>query len=53
MVSNTSSYVGYEINITAGFERRTRRSLDASRRDQDIEYSRIFLRGIAGLQPSF
>jgi hypothetical protein len=27
--------------------------LDASRRDQDIDYSRIFLRGIAGLQPSF
>ncbi|HCL30306.1 MAG TPA: hypothetical protein DIC52_17975 [Candidatus Latescibacteria bacterium] len=53
MVSNTSSYVGYQINVNAGFERRTRKFLDVSRRDQDIDYSRIFLRAIAGLQPSF
>jgi len=53
MVSNTSSYVGYQVNVNAGFERRTRRFLDKSRSDRDIEYSRIFLRVIAGLQPSF
>ena len=53
MVSNTSSYVGYRVNINAGFERRTRNFLDTSRSDQDIEYSRVFLRAIAGLQPSF
>jgi len=53
MVSNTSSYVGYQVNINAGFEWRTRSFLDESLRDQDIEYSRIFLRAIAGLKPSF
>ena len=53
MVSNTSSYVGYQVNINAGFEWRTRSFLDKSLSDQDIEYSRIFLRAIAGLKPSF
>jgi hypothetical protein len=53
MVSNTSFYVGYQVNLNAGFEWRTRSFLDNARRDQDIEYSRIFLRAIAGLRPSF
>ena len=42
-----------DVNINAGFEWRTRSFLDKSLRDQDIEYSRIFLRAIAGLKPSF
>jgi hypothetical protein len=53
MVSNTSSYVGYQVNINAGFERQTRTFIDRSRSEQDIEYSRIFLRAIAGLRPAF
>ena len=53
MVSNTSSYVGYQVNINAGFEQQTRTFRDRSRSEQDIEYSRIFLRAIAGLRPAF
>ena len=53
MVSNTSFYVGYQLNINAGFERRTRTFSDRSRSDQDVDYSRIFLRAIAGLRPAF
>ena len=53
MVSNTSSYVGYQLNLNAGFERRKRSFLDDSLAAQDINYSRIFLRVIAGLKPLF
>ena len=53
MVSTTSSYVGYQLNLNAGFERRRRSFLDDSLAAQDINYSRVFLRVIAGLQPLF
>ncbi len=53
MVTNTSSYVGYQLNVNAGYERRIRTFVDQGRSDQDIDYSRIFLRVIAGLRPLF
>ena len=52
-LNNTSNYVGYEVNVNLGFERRQRRFLDRSRKDQDLDYQRVFLRVIAGLRPLF
>ena len=52
-VSNTSVYLGYQVNVNLGYERRFRSFLDEGREAQDIDYSRIFLRIIAGLRPLF
>lgn len=51
LLSNTSTYVGYQINVNVGYEKRIRTFLDRTRSDQDIDYTRIFLRIIAGLRP--
>ena len=53
VLSNTSTYVGYQVNFNVGYEKRIREFLDEDRRDQDIDYSRIFLRVIVGLRPQF
>ncbi|MBT7860649.1 MAG: hypothetical protein HN712_10075 [Gemmatimonadetes bacterium] len=52
-LNNTSNYVGYEVNVNLGYERRHRRFLDRQRADQDLDYNRLFLRVIAGLRPLF
>jgi hypothetical protein len=52
-LNNTSNYVGYEVNVNLGYERRQRQFLDKSRRDQDLDFHRFFLRVIAGLRPLF
>ena len=52
-VSNTSTYLGYQVNVNLGYERRLREFKNRDRRAQDIDYSRIFLRVIAGLRPLF
>ena len=52
-VSNTSIYLGYQVNVNLGYERRFREFIDAERSAQDIDYSRFFLRVIAGLRPLF
>ncbi|MEE2657867.1 MAG: hypothetical protein VX733_05130 [Candidatus Latescibacterota bacterium] len=53
LLSNTSTYVGYQINVNLGYEKRIRSFLDRDRRDQDIDLSRLFLRVIVGLRPQF
>ena len=53
LVSNTSAYVGYQVNVNLGYERRRRTFVDEQRSDQNIDYSRFFLRVIAGLRPLF
>ena len=53
LLSNTSTYVGYQINVNLGYEKRLRTFLDESRSDQDIDLSRLFLRVIVGLRPQF
>ena len=53
LLSNTSTYVGYQINVNLGYEKRIRTFLDESRSDQDIDLSRLFLRVIVGLRPQF
>ncbi len=52
-ISNTSVYLGYQVNVNLGYERRFRSFLEKRREAQDIDYSRIFLRVIAGLRPLF
>jgi hypothetical protein len=52
-LSNTSIYLGYQVSVNLGYEVRKRTFLDEERRDQDIDYSRLFLRVIAGLRPLF
>jgi hypothetical protein len=52
-VGNTSTYLGYEVNVNLGWEKRKRNFKDANRRDQDEEFNRVFLRVIAGLRPLF
>ena len=53
MLSNTSTYVGYQINVNLGYEKRIRTFLDETRSSQDIDLSRLFLRVIVGLRPQF
>jgi hypothetical protein len=53
LLSNTSTYVGYQINVNLGYEKRIRTFLDETRSDQDIDFSRLFLRVIVGLRPQF
>lgn len=52
-VNNTSTYLGYQVNVNLGYERRFREFLSEDRSQQDTDYSRIFLRVIAGLRPLF
>ncbi|MEW6751395.1 MAG: hypothetical protein AB1505_10510, partial [Candidatus Latescibacterota bacterium] len=52
-LSNTSTYLGYQVNVNLGYEVRQRTFLDPDRGEQDIDYARIFLRVIAGLRPLF
>lgn len=52
-LNNTSTYVGYEVNVNLGYERRHRRFVDRQRAGQDLDYNRLFLRVIAGLRPLF
>lgn len=52
-LSNTSTYLGYQVNVNLGYEKRKRTFLDETRGAQDIDYSRLFLRVIAGLRPLF
>ena len=53
LVTNKSSYTGYQINVEVGYQRSTRKFKDRLRHDQDINFSRVFLRMIAGLRPLF
>ena len=53
LLSNTSTYVGYQINVNLGYEKRIRTFVDETRSDQDIDFSRLFLRVIVGLRPQF
>jgi len=52
-VNNTSMYLGYQVNVNLGYERRFREFLDKDREQQNTDYSRVFLRVIAGLRPLF
>ena len=52
MVTNTSSYSGYELSFNAGYQLKRRRMADRSRESEDIDYSLFFIRLIAGLRPS-
>lgn len=52
-VNNTSTYVGYQVNINLGYERRLREFTSKGRQEQDLDYHRLFLRVIAGLRPLF
>jgi len=52
-VNNTSMYLGYQVNVNLGYERRFREFLDGDREEQNTDYSRVFLRVIAGLRPLF
>jgi hypothetical protein len=52
-VNNTSTYLGYQVNVNLGWEKRKRDFESLSRQDQDAEFTRIFLRVIAGLRPLF
>jgi len=52
-LSNTSTYVGYQVNVNLGYERQIRDFLESDREAQDIDYNRLFLRVIAGLRPLF
>ncbi|HIE04780.1 MAG TPA: hypothetical protein EYP61_08480 [Candidatus Latescibacteria bacterium] len=51
LVSNTSTCVGYKINVNLGYELRRRIFLERSRSEQNIDYSRLFFRVIVGLRP--
>ena len=53
LISNNSSYVGYQINVNVGYQKSMRKFKDRSRVEQDIDFSRVFLRVIAGLRPLF
>lgn len=52
-VNNTSTYVGYQVNVNLGYERHLREFTDPSRGDQDLDDHVLFLRVIAGLRPLF
>ena len=52
MVTNTSSYSGYEMSFNAGYQLRRRRMEDRSRAIEDIDYSLFFIRMIVGLRAS-
>ena len=53
LVNNTSTYLGYQVNVNLGWEKRKRDFESLSRQDQDAEFTWIFLRVIAGLRPLF
>jgi len=42
-----------QINVEVGYQKSVRKFKDRSRSAQDIDYSRVFLRMIAGLRPLF
>jgi hypothetical protein len=52
-VGNTSNYLGYQVNVNLGYEYQNRRFLDRERADQDVDFHRMFLRVITGLDPVF
>ena len=52
-VNNTSMYLGYQVNVNLGYERRYRKFLSDDRQQQNKDYSQVFLRVIAGLRPLF
>ena len=52
MVTNTSSYSGYELSLNAGYQLKQRRMDDRSREIEDIDYSLFFVRMIVGLRAS-
>ena len=52
MVTNTSSYSGYEMSFNAGYQLRRRRMEDRSRAIEDIDYSLFFVRMVVGLRAS-
>ena len=52
-VNNTSMYLGYQVNVNLGYERRYREFLSDDRQQQNKDYSQVFLRVIAGLRPLF
>ena len=53
LLSNNSTYVGYQLNLNLGYEKRVRTFLDQKRSAQDIDFSRLFLRLIVGLRPLY
>ena len=52
MVTNTSSYSGYELSFNAGYQLKRRRMDDRSRAIEDIDYSLFFIRMVVGLRAS-
>ena len=52
MVTNNSSYGGYELSFNAGYQLKRRRMEDRSRAIEDIDYSLFFIRMIVGLRAS-
>ncbi len=52
MVTNTSSYSGYEMSFNAGYQLKRRRMDDRSRAIEDIDYSLFFVRMVVGLRAS-
>ena len=52
MVTNTSSYSGYEMSFNAGYQLKRRRMEDRSRAIEDIDYSHFFVRMVVGLRAS-
>ena len=53
LLSNNSTYVGYQLNLNLGYEKRVRTFLGQKRSTQDIDFSRLFLRLIVGLRPLY
>jgi hypothetical protein len=50
-LANTSSYSGYNIVMSTGYQLRRRTMTDRSRRGEDVDFSLVFLRMIVGLRP--
>ena len=52
MVTNNSSYSGYELSLNAGYQLKRRRMDDRRRAIEDIDYSLFFVRMVVGLRAS-
>ena len=52
MVTNNTVYAGYELCLNMGYELRKRQMEDRTRRAEDISYSLVFMRLVAGLRSS-
>ncbi|MSR82414.1 MAG: hypothetical protein EXS58_05740 [Candidatus Latescibacteria bacterium] len=52
MVTTTSDYNGYLMSLNLGYQARRQRLRDRSRESEDLDYSLLFVRLVAGLRPS-